>query len=132
MLSFRCESGEVFSRYACNLYETRQNGAKYHLNEDFIIMKKQFTLDKANVKLARQIEATKSTLNKYIKRERNKTLPEGKDFWDFACKFGADSTEAKAVHLKELNEYLDEAEKNEQSSFYVEIVAKAKARQRRS
>lgn len=87
-------------------------------------MKTLFTLDKPNVKIARQMEAAKSTINKYIKRERKKTLPEGVDFWDFDCKFGETKEDATPVHLSELTKSLDAAEKNGLTSFYVEIVSK--------
>lgn len=86
-------------------------------------MRTIFTLDKPKVKLARQIEATKSTINKYLKRERSKQLPEGVDFWDFACKFGDTKEDAKSCHLKELFKMIDDAEVREQATFYVEIIA---------
>ena len=94
-------------------------------------MKTTFSLDKPKVKLARQYEATKSTISKYLKRERKKTLPEGEDFWDFACRFGPSADEAGSVHLSELNDSLDAAEKKEITTFYVEIVAKAASRTKR-
>jgi len=95
-------------------------------------MKTTFTLDKPKVKLARQIEATKSQINKYVKRERAKKLPEGADFWDFACKFGDTQEEAKSCHLKEINKLIDAAEAKEQISFYVEVVTVVGRRQKKS
>ena len=95
-------------------------------------MKTTFTLDKPKVKLARQIEATKSQINKYIKRERGKKLPDGVDFWDFSCKFGDTQDEAKPCHLKDLTKYIDEAEAKELISFYVEVVTVVGRRQKRS
>lgn len=86
-------------------------------------MKTTFTLDKPKVKLARQIEATKSTINKYVKRERGKKLPEGVDFWDFDCKFGDTQADAKRCHLKDITKLINKAEEAEQISFYVEIIA---------
>lgn len=86
-------------------------------------MRTTFTLDNPKVKLARQIEATKSKINKYLKRERAKKLPEGVDFWDFSCKFGYSRDEARLCHWKDISKFIDEAEKNEQRAFYVEIVA---------
>ncbi len=87
------------------------------------LMRTIFTLDKPKVKLARQIEATKSTINKYLKRERSKQLPEGVDFWDFACKFGDTKEEAKACHWKDIFKLMDAAEAREQITFYVQIIA---------
>lgn len=94
-------------------------------------MKTTFTLDKPKVKLARQIEATKSQISKYLKRERKKKLPEGADFWDFSCKFGDTRDEAKACHLKDITKFIDEAEAKEQISFYVEIVTVVGRRQKK-
>jgi hypothetical protein len=94
-------------------------------------MKTTFTLDKPKVKLARQIEATKSQINKYVKRERGKRLPDGADFWDFSCKFGDTKEDASFCHLKDLTKYIDEAEAKEQISFYVEITAVEGNRQKK-
>lgn len=94
-------------------------------------MKTTFTLDKPNVKLARQIESTKAQINKYVKRERGKKLPEGADFWDFSCKFGDTKENASACHLKDITKFIDEAEENLQTSFYVEITAVEGHRQKR-
>lgn len=94
-------------------------------------MKTTFKLDKPNVKLARQIESTKSTINKYLKRERKKPLPEGVDFWDFACKFGNSPEDASTCHLQDIYKLIDQAEKDEQTTFYVEIEAKEGVRDKR-
>ena len=85
-----------------------------------IPMRTTFTLNKPKVKLARQIEATKSTINKYIKRERAKKLPEGVDFWDFSCRFGDTMEDANSCHLKEIFKLIDATEAKEQNTFYVE------------
>ncbi|MFK7768717.1 MAG: DUF6172 family protein [Mariniblastus sp.] len=87
-------------------------------------MKKTFTLTHPKIKVARLFERVKHDLKKYVKRERGKELPEGVDFWDFDCKFGATEESAKEMHLSEFNKHIDEAEKQELESFYVEILAK--------
>ena len=69
-------------------------------------------------------ESVKSDIRKYIKRERGKELPEDVDFWDFSCKFGPTAQEAKEVHHAELSKCVDSAEKDELTSFYVEILSK--------
>ena len=94
-------------------------------------MKTTFKLDKPKVKLARQIEATKSTITKYLKRERKKKLPEGVDFWDFNCKFGDTKEQANVCHSKELFKLIDAAEAKEQSTFYIEIIATEGFRKRK-
>lgn len=49
-------------------------------------MKKTFALTNPRIQYARQIEGAKSDVRKYLKREREKKLPDGVDFWDFDCK----------------------------------------------
>ncbi len=87
-------------------------------------MKKTFELVHPKIKYARRIEAVKNEVRKYVKRERRKELPDGVDFWDFDCKFGDVEAEAKAVHLAEIDGCINDAEKRELTSFYVEILAK--------
>jgi len=87
-------------------------------------MKKTFALTHPKIKLPRLIEAAKHEVKKYLKRERNKTLPEGVDYWDFDCKYGHTEAQAEVIHLSEINKYMDEAEKEELESFYLEILAK--------
>jgi hypothetical protein len=89
-----------------------------------IDMKKTFQLTHPKIKLARLVEAIKHEVKKYIKRERNKPLPEGVDFWDFDCKFGPAAEDAKTIHLSEINKYIDTAEEQELASFYLEILVK--------
>jgi hypothetical protein len=87
-------------------------------------MKKTFTITHPKIKPDRQIEAVKHDINKYLKRERNKKLPEGVDFWDFACKFGPTAEEAEVVHAGDIGRSIETAREQKLESFYVEIVAK--------
>jgi hypothetical protein len=87
-------------------------------------MKKTFKLTHPKIKYARLIESAKSDVNKYLKRERRKELPEGVDFWDFDCRFGPVSEESKVIHVAEIGRFIDAAEKDQLESFYVEIMAK--------
>ncbi|CEO38412.1 hypothetical protein C0Z01_08240 [Photobacterium kishitanii] len=91
-------------------------------------MKKTFALTHPKKAAARVVESIKHDVKKYIRRERNKTLPAGTDFWDFDCKFGHTEQEAKVIHVKEINKYIDEAEKLELPSLYLEILAKPATR----
>lgn len=91
-------------------------------------MKKTFTLVHPKIKPARLVEACKHEIRKYLKRERNKPLPEGKDYWGFNCRFGQDSTQHQAIQLNELDTFINQAEAQQQESFYVEIIAKAESR----
>ena len=87
-------------------------------------MKKTFSLTHPKIKVARMLEAVRRDVKKYIKRERNKKLSEGTDFWDFDCKFGPNAEEAKAIHVDDLGKSFDAAEAEQLESFYVEILAK--------
>ena len=88
-------------------------------------MKKTFILSHPKLKVARLIEAAKHDVKKYIKRERKKKLPEDVDYWDFDCKYGHTDQKAKTIHISEINKCIDEAEKLQLESFYLEILAKA-------
>ncbi|MBA6253499.1 MAG: hypothetical protein ACI9O3_001011 [Colwellia sp.] len=87
-------------------------------------MKKTFNITHPKIKVARLFEGVKHDVKKYIKRERNKKLPAGVDFWDFDSKYGITEADAEVVHLSALNKHIDEAEKLGLTSFYVEIVVK--------
>lgn len=92
-------------------------------------MKKTFELIHPKIKLARRVDAIKHEVKKYIKRERNKRLPEDVDFWDFDCKYGNTEQDAEVVHLSEINKRIDQAVAAELTSFYIEIIAKSGYRQ---
>ncbi|MGB1199493.1 MAG: DUF6172 family protein [Thalassotalea sp.] len=87
-------------------------------------MKKTFSLVHEKIKRPRLVDAIKHDVKKYLKRERNKTLPEGADFLDFDCRYGHTEAEAKTIHVSALNKSIDDADKLELSSFYLEILAK--------
>ncbi|MBN2161522.1 MAG: hypothetical protein JXR25_03400 [Pontiellaceae bacterium] len=95
-------------------------------------MKKTFVLNHPKIKYPRLIEGVKHDLRKYLKRERRKTLPDWADFWDFDCRFGDSETESKRIHLSELDECINEAEKRQLTSFYVEVLAKPACRAKKS
>jgi len=88
-------------------------------------MKKNFTMNHPKKKSDRLFEAVKGEVKRYIKREQKKELPENTDYWDFDCKYGHTKQEAKQIHISEINKFIDEAEKLELESFYLEILAKA-------
>ena len=87
-------------------------------------MKKTFKLTHPKIKRDRLVEAVRHDVKKYIKRERNKKLPEGVDFWDFDCKFGNTAEDAKTIHLTEINKFIDQADEQQLETFYLEILAK--------
>lgn len=88
-------------------------------------MKKTFALTHPKIKPARLVDSIKHDVKKYVKRERNKTLPEGVDFLDFDCKYGKTEQESAVIHLSQINKHIDEAVAQGLESFYLEILAKA-------
>ena len=70
-------------------------------------MKKTFPLSAPDRATARVIDAIKHDVRKYVKRERRKPLPEGTDFWNFACKVGPDAATAEPKVIDEVNAAID-------------------------
>ena len=93
-------------------------------------MKKIFKLTHPSIKVARMADAVRGDVNKYLKRERRRKLPEDADYWDFDCKFGPTAEDAKVVHVAELSKHISAAEEQQLESFYVEILAKPAIRKR--
>ncbi|MEA3405767.1 MAG: DUF6172 family protein [Pseudomonadota bacterium] len=91
-------------------------------------MKKTFKLTHNKIKPARLVDAIKNEVKKYLKRERNRALPTGADFWDFDCRYGADAESSEVVHVKEINKCIDKAEAEQLETFYLEIIAKPATR----
>ena len=87
-------------------------------------MRKTFKLTHPKHKRPRLVEGVRHEVKKYVKRERNKKLPDGVDYWDFDCKYGHTEEEARVIHLSEISKCIDEVDQLELSSFYLEILAK--------
>jgi len=87
-------------------------------------MKKTFQLSHPKIKVARLVDSVRCDVKKYIKRERKKALPEGADYWDFDCKFGSSAELAEVIDVAEIGKSIDEAEKQQFDTLYVEILAK--------
>ena len=66
----------------------------------------------------------KHEVKKYLRRERNKSLPPGVDFCDFDCRCGADETSSEIIHVSAINKAIDQADSQQLESFYLEILAK--------
>ncbi|MEE2961753.1 MAG: DUF6172 family protein [Myxococcota bacterium] len=93
-------------------------------------MKKTFKLTHPKHKRPRLVEAVRHEVKKYLKRERNKKLPHSADYWDFDCKFGHTEEEARVVHISEISKCIDEVDREELTSFYLEILAKEGVRKK--
>ncbi len=88
-------------------------------------MKKTFPLKAPGKDDARVRDKIRHELNKYVRRERMKTLPEGFDLWNLTCKVGASAASAEARPLKEVGGAIDQVALAGAAEVYVEIVAVA-------
>ncbi len=95
-------------------------------------MKKNFQLTDTKLAPARQVDAVKHEIKKYIARERRKKLSEDFDHWDFDCKIGEDSSKSHEVSLSDINKSIDEFVAKDLKSFYLEILAKQARRLKKS
>ncbi len=87
-------------------------------------MKKNFPLQAEGKHPDRVLEAVKHEIRKYFKRERNRALPKGVDFWDFDCKVGLTTDNAEVARVGAVIEAVDAAAKTGATSVYVEILSK--------
>ena len=87
-------------------------------------MKKTFKLTHSKIKYARLVDAVRSEIKRYLKRERKKAFPEGFDAWEFDCKFGVSAEEAEIVSVDDIGKSISAAEAQQLESFYIEILAK--------
>jgi predicted N-acyltransferase len=94
-------------------------------------MRKTFPLAIEGKNRDRVLEAVKNEVRKYVRRERRRALPDGVDFWDFDCRFGATEAEAVVVHFATLTELMDTVAKAGGNQFFVEILASHGRRQQR-
>ena len=93
-------------------------------------MRKTFDLTHPKIKWPRLVEKVRYDVKKYLKRERNKKLPAGVDYWDFDCKFGHTEEQARVIHVSDISKCLDEVASESLTSFYLEILAKEGHRQK--
>ncbi len=94
-------------------------------------MRKIFPLTQEGRHRDRVLDAVKHEIRKYLKRERRRELPEGVDFLDFDCRFGATKDTAEVVHLSALIGQLDALAREGGAQAYVEILAKPGVRRPR-
>jgi len=87
-------------------------------------MKKTYPLRAEGKHPDRVLEAVKHEIRKYFKRERNRAVPAGADFWDFDCKVGLTAETAEVVRVSAVIEAVDAAAKSGAASVYVEILSK--------
>ena len=87
-------------------------------------MKKTFQLDIEGKNRDRVLDAIKHDIRKYVKRQRRVALPEGVDYWDFDCRFGASEETAEVAHFATILPLVDAAAKDGAAAFYLELLAK--------
>ena len=95
-------------------------------------MKQSFQLDLPGREPARWLDASKHTVRKYVARQRRANLPEGADYWDFACRFGSTEQDSVEVHLATLISLMDAAAARGDKCFFVSIRGQAAVRARRT
>jgi hypothetical protein len=94
-------------------------------------VKKTFKINIEGKNRDRVLDAVKHELRQYMKRERNKALPEGVDFWDFDCRFGLSQETAAGVHVANITALIDAAALDGADAFYLELIAKPGIRKTR-
>jgi hypothetical protein len=87
-------------------------------------MRKIYPLRPEGKQPDRVLEAVKHDIRKYMKRERRRDLPEGAQFWDFDCRFGATQEVAQTAQTAELMGLLDELARGGGEQCYVELLAR--------
>ena len=88
-------------------------------------MKKVFTLKDEKLHIDRVVDGIKRDVKKYIKRERNKALPEGFGFWQFDCFVGSNEDKKVSVIASALSKTIDEVVKEGKDTCYIEITSRA-------
>lgn len=86
-------------------------------------MKKTFKLTHEKLNADRHVEAIRHEIRKYIKRERRRQLPEGADYWNFECRFGADQASSEVIHPGGIDKSINWAISENLEGFYLEVIA---------
>lgn len=85
-------------------------------------MKKTFPLQAPGKDDARVRDKIRHEVNKYVRRERNKPLPEGFTWWSFACRVGPSAEQATARALDAVASAIDTVALEGATTVYIEIV----------
>lgn len=87
-------------------------------------MKKTFPLTAPGKDDARVRDRIRHELNKYVRREVRKKLPEDFTLWSFDCRIGRDAATAEMRPLKEIGGAIDTLAATGATEIYVEILAR--------
>jgi hypothetical protein len=91
-------------------------------------MKKTFPLTAPGKDDARVRDKIRHELNKYLRRESHKELPEDFTRWTFDCKIGRDAASAETRPLKEIGGAIDTFAAAGATEVYIEINARPDVR----
>lgn len=94
-------------------------------------MKKTYQLDIPGKNRERLLDAARHDIRRYQQRELRRPVPEGFDFWDFDCRFGANETQAEKANVGELSALITTLTQDGSNVFYVELVARPAKRSER-
>ena len=86
-------------------------------------MKRTFKLTAEGKDDARVRDKVRHEINKYVKRERRKELPEGGLRWDMRCALGVSEATAQGVELKALGAAIDNLAEDGSPTAFVSIKA---------
>lgn len=86
-------------------------------------MKKTFPLHAPGRDDARVRDKIRQEVNRYIRRESRKKLPEGFGRWEFSCRVGATAEDAATWTLKAVGGAIDAVALTGVAQVYVEIAA---------
>ncbi|MEY2880833.1 MAG: hypothetical protein RLZZ15_3213 [Verrucomicrobiota bacterium] len=88
-------------------------------------MKKIFPMTAPGKDDARVRDKLRHEVNKYLARERRKTVPEGFDHWDFNCRAGADQETSTICAPREIGAIIDTVAAAGGTTVYIEIIPSA-------
>ena len=86
-------------------------------------MKKTYKLEHPKIKVARIVDSIRHDIKKFLKKERNKSLPSNAYYWGFNCKCGQTEETAVDVNLSSLTKSIDELVDKNMTTVYIELVA---------
>ncbi len=86
-------------------------------------MKKVFSLHQPGKDDARVRDKIRHEVNKYVRRERQKPMPEGFDWWLFACQVGPTQAAAESLPLAQVGGAIDAVAQAGAAEVYVEVVS---------
>ncbi len=86
-------------------------------------MNKTYKLIEEKRNKDRVVEAIKHEIRKYIKREKNKPLPEGVDFWKLECRISKNNDKLAVIEFQNLIKTIDILVLEEAEMLNIEILS---------